>query len=79
MAIYTYTAKSGPDATIENTIEAESEQDAISKLTQLGLFPLAVELEDFAPKKQGFFSTKRIHTRDLVQFTRQFATLSTLE
>lgn len=75
MPRYIYTAKSQPNKTIQGDIEAESEQDAVNKLTKLGYFPVSVEPEDLSVNKQGFGQFWKISRRDIVLFTRQLSTL----
>jgi type II secretory pathway component PulF len=77
MPLYNYKAKKGPQEIIENTIEAESHQEVITKLTQQGLYPIQIELlGKVTPKTFGigsFFA--RISARDLNIFTHQLASL----
>ena len=76
MALYTYTAKSGPNKTVSGNIESESEQQAINKLTQLGLFPLSIVNEQFSLSGQDrLHRAPKISNKDLVLFTRQLSTL----
>jgi len=76
MSLYTYTAKSGPNKILKGSIEAESQQQAINKLTQLGLFPLSVVNEQLSLSGQGRSRrAPKISNKDLVQFTRQLSTL----
>ena len=74
MARYFYTAKSDPQKTIQGDIEAESEQDAIEKLTKLGYFPISVKSEEEAAGKPGAIKGK-VSKREIVLFTRQLSTL----
>lgn len=68
MSRYIYRAKKGPQDFIEGTIEAETESLALSKLSQMGYFPLSLRKEEFSGKV-------RLRPRDLANFTRQLATL----
>ncbi|MFA4991267.1 MAG: type II secretion system F family protein [Candidatus Omnitrophota bacterium] len=43
MAIYKYRAKKGPEDIIEGNIDAQSERDAIEKISQMGCVPLKIE------------------------------------
>ena len=45
MAIYLYTAKSSPSKILHGSIEAESEQEAVNRLTKMGYFPVSVKAE----------------------------------
>jgi general secretion pathway protein F len=84
---FIYKAKKGLDDTIRGTIDAENREEALSKLIQQGFFPISVEepgasgVSDAAggqrpqakPIKK---SSKRITTRDVLQFTQKLATLT---
>ncbi|MCX5712167.1 MAG: type II secretion system F family protein [Candidatus Omnitrophica bacterium] len=75
MPIYSYIAKSSPTQKIKGEIEAETEQDAINKISQKGLFPISVLTKGLAPVKNDILSFNRIPNRDVVMFTRQLASL----
>lgn len=75
MPIYTYIAKSTPQQSIKGNIEAESEQKAINKLTEMGLFPISVSIQNLTLDKTRGLSLKKISNRDVVIFTRQLSTL----
>lgn len=75
MARYIYTAKPAPDKTIQGNIEADSEQDAINKLTKLGYFPISVSTEDLSSSNPKFLQFRKISQREVVLFTRQLASL----
>jgi len=75
MPRYTYTAKSQPYETIQGEIEAESEQDVITKLTQMGYFPLYVKAKSLYLDKENIFRFRKISQKDVVLFTRQLSTL----
>ncbi len=72
MPSFIYTAKTGPSKTVSAQIEAESEQDAISKITKMGYFPISVKLDNTSLDKGVF---KKISKKDIVFFTSQLATL----
>ncbi|MBM3253639.1 MAG: hypothetical protein FJZ16_05265 [Candidatus Omnitrophica bacterium] len=75
MPRYTYIAKSQPRKTIQGNIEAESQQDAISKLTKMGYFPISLKPETSLLEKQGIFPLQKISNKDIVLFTRQLSSL----
>jgi type II secretory pathway component PulF len=75
MPRYTYLAKLNPQNTIQGEIEAETEQEAINKLTGMGYFTISVSLKTAALEKQGMFSLRKISKKDIVVFTRQLSTL----
>jgi len=75
MPRYTYKAKPEPNKTVSGYIEAESEQDAINKLTRMGHFPISVKYETLALEKKGGIAMRKIPKRDIAAFTRQLSTL----
>lgn len=75
MPTYTYIAKSTPQQRIKGNIEAESEQEAINKLTKMGLFPISVSIQNLTLDKTRGLSLKKFSNRDVVIFTRQLSTL----
>lgn len=75
MPRYTYIAKSQPTKTIQGNIEAESEQDAINKLTRIGYFPISVKHQTSSLEKRGLISFRKISNKDMVLFTRQLSSL----
>jgi len=75
MPRYTYIAKSQPNKTIQGDIEAESEQDAINKLTKMGYFPISVGAESLSFDKRSALSFGKISNREIVLFTRQASSL----
>ncbi|MDD2702662.1 MAG: type II secretion system F family protein [Candidatus Omnitrophica bacterium] len=75
MPRYIYTAKSHPDKIIQSSIEAESIQDAVNRVTDMGYFPLEIEYEKLHLQRvRGFFSA--VPMKDIVQVTYQLARLS---
>ncbi|MBI4706484.1 MAG: type II secretion system F family protein [Candidatus Omnitrophica bacterium] len=75
MPTFNYTAKPAPDKTTTGKIEAESQQDAINKLTVSGLYPISVSPEDFSAESRKFLSFKKVSKKDLVLFTGQLSGL----
>ena len=75
MPRYTYLAKIDPHKNTQGYIEAESEPDAINKLTQAGYFPIWVKYETPMLDKRGISSWRKIPRREIVLFTRQLSTL----
>ncbi len=77
MAKFFYKAKKGPKDLEQGSVEAESEAAAINKITQIGLYPISVTLEDETKvtqiKNLGFLN--RIRSRDLTTFTSQLSSL----
>ena len=50
MTLYKYRAKKGTQGVVEGKIEADSEKDAIEKLSQTGYLPLNVEVDSESEK-----------------------------
>lgn len=75
MPTYVYTVKSGPKNTIQGEIEAETEQEAVNKLTEMGYFPVSVLPKDLHLHKRDIFRFAKIPNRDIVLFTRQLSSL----
>ncbi|MEW6101851.1 MAG: type II secretion system F family protein [Candidatus Omnitrophota bacterium] len=75
MPKFIYTAKDSPQKAVQGEIEAESEQDAINKITRLGLFPVSVKSEDLTITRKGVLHLRRISSKEIVLFTRNLTTL----
>ena len=75
MARFFYRAKKGISDVAEGYIEADTEYIAISKLSQMGLYPLRVEKQDVRGGEPGFGFFNRVGTKDMAVFTQQFSDL----
>jgi type II secretory pathway component PulF len=75
MPRYIYTAKSHPQKIIRGDIEAESEQDAINKLTKIGCFPISIRIEDISLYRQDIWHFRKAHNKDIVLISRQLTGL----
>ena len=77
MAKFFYQARKGPKELEQGTIEAETESQAINKLTQMGFFPISVspEADILKGKSKGGGLFKSIRRGDLTVFTRQLSNL----
>lgn len=80
MQKFLYKARDGNKQMLEGTLEAESEQDALNQLTQMGYFPLSLQSDRSGPppadatdRGGGLFS--RVRRRDVTLVTRQLADL----
>jgi len=79
MRKFRYTAKDNRKEMITGILEADTEQEALAKLSQMGYFPLSIERDEASAEEQsvpqslGFFN--RIRRRDITFFTRQLADL----
>jgi type II secretory pathway component PulF len=78
MATYKYRAKKGPTDIIEGTIDAQSETEAVEKISQLGFTPIQIEKQvlGFEPQGPGLNkSLFRVRVREITVFSRQLASL----
>lgn len=75
MPRYVYIAKSQPHRTIQGDIEAQSEQDAVNKLTKMGYFPISVKSEAAILARHDVLGLQKVLSKDIVLFTRQLSTL----
>jgi len=75
MLKYNYCVKSTPDKIINGVIEAESEQDAVSKLAKLGYFPFSVKQVDAEVLNKSLFGARKLSEKDKVIFSSQLSTL----
>ena len=79
MPAYKYRAKQGPDAITEGVIEADSEQEAVDKVSQMGLFALSVTTQAVQPDARrempAVRSVGRIPGREITVVSRQLASL----
>ncbi|MFH0838757.1 MAG: type II secretion system F family protein [Candidatus Omnitrophota bacterium] len=82
MATYKYRAKKGPKEVTEGTIEAESENEAIEKVIQMGYVPVRMELYQGpllhtspVPGRSFAKSVGRIKSNEITIFSREFASL----
>jgi len=78
MNTYRYRAKKGHSEITEGSIEAQSEKEAIDKLSALGVMPLKLEQEAGGVEPNKAISGKphgKIKSREITIFTRQLASL----
>src|SRR3989339_34906 len=78
MPTYKYRAKKGPQDILEGTLEAQSQKEAVERLSQTGYLPLSVELEaraSFGRKQGARGALGRIKSREITLFSRQLASL----
>ena len=78
MPTYTYRAKKGPHDVIEGKIEAETEKEAIDKLSRTGYLPLRVEAKKEAGESKSHPVSKKYvkaKSREVTIFSRQLASL----
>ena len=83
MATYIYQAKKDPQNTIEGRVEAQSEREAIEKISLLGLVPVSLREDKVAAVEAAVAqvmalsgkSGVRLSSREITIFSRQLASL----
>lgn len=75
MPKYYYVAKADPNKQTKGEIEAASEQEAVSKLARMGLFPFSLRPAGVYPEMRDFPRLARISKKEIVIFTRQLSSL----
>ncbi|MFQ5796860.1 MAG: type II secretion system F family protein [Candidatus Bipolaricaulia bacterium] len=79
MQRFLYKAKDSRKQLMEGVLEAETEQGALARLSQMGYFPLSIQKEDAAPQRQSpsrsFSLFTGVRRRDITFFTRQLSDL----
>ena len=77
MPSFYYVAKRGPEEDIEGTLEAQSRRAALDHLVGLGYTPVRIQekKDRFSASLPSKKTGKRVPTRQLNIFTRQFASL----
>lgn len=74
MTAFKYTAQNSQGKIINGTVEASSRQGAIAALSREKLRPITIS--DGANSTKSFnFTSKKVHSTDLVIFTRQLSTM----
>jgi len=77
--IYKYRAKKGPQDIVDDTIEANTEKEAIEKISQLGYIPIRIEKFSPAIVEPHLTSEWKLHgkikSRQITIFSRQLASL----
>lgn len=76
MKKFKYRAKKGPEQTVEGVITAESQDEAIDKINEMGLFPVAVD-EEGNPQARRVrpFPAGKLKPREVITFYRQLGKL----
>ncbi|MBI5872528.1 MAG: type II secretion system F family protein [Candidatus Omnitrophica bacterium] len=80
MPKYIYRAKKGPTEIVKDVIEAQSKDEAVEKISRLGLLPLNIEEESAVAQKPGVsapvsLSGGRVPSREVTIFSRQLSSL----
>jgi type II secretory pathway component PulF len=78
VATYKYRAKKGSGETVEGGVEAQSEEEAVEKVNQMGYLPIFIRKERERAAQTAFAPVKpsiRIKPREITIFSRQLASL----
>jgi type II secretory pathway component PulF len=77
MSTYKYRAKKGPDEIVEGTIDAQSEREAVDKLSSMGCLPMHIEKggQSSSPVVPLRKTKGRMRSREITVFSRQLASL----
>ncbi|MFH2137143.1 MAG: type II secretion system F family protein [Candidatus Omnitrophota bacterium] len=78
MGVFKYRAKRGPKDIVESVISADSKEEAIEKISQMGYLPIKVEPSDASAAGEtarSRFSFKGISSKRLTILTRQLSIL----
>jgi type IV pilus assembly protein PilC len=72
---YIYTASNKDGKTVHGTIEANTKEQAIKNIQNLGMRPLVVKLVSGRQFRKYLLSRKKVKLKELVIFTRQLSTM----
>ena len=72
---YLVKARSRNGRLVESKLKAISESEALTRVRQMGMTPIAVEVANSGMKREIRFGKGRVKTKDLAIFSRQFATM----
>jgi type II secretory pathway component PulF len=75
--IYKYKAKKGPENLVEGKISAQSEKEAVEKITQMGYVPVYIQEETQKTKQSSTFNLSfgRVRSQDITIVSSQLASL----
>jgi type IV pilus assembly protein PilC len=72
---YLVKARSRTGRLVESKLKAVSEAEALTRVKQMGMTPIAVEVTNAGLKREIRFGKGRVKLKDLAIFSRQFATM----
>ena len=75
MTTFVYVAKKNTAETVKGNISANSQEEAVDLISQLGLLPVSVEVHSLEQQKSGLARPRPVKTKDLYLFSRQLANL----
>ncbi|HEX2933403.1 MAG TPA: type II secretion system F family protein, partial [Candidatus Binatia bacterium] len=80
MAFYQYRAADHAGKVVEGVMEADAEQSVIARLREMGCVPLRIAMPSeraagAARQHAALFAKRKVNQQQLLQFTRELATL----
>jgi type IV pilus assembly protein PilC len=72
---YLVKARSRNGRLVESRLKAVSEAEALTRVKQMGMTPIAVEVTNAGLKREIHFGKGKVKLKDLAIFSRQFATM----
>jgi len=75
MPVFQYKAKKQDTGTVEGQLIASTKEEAVERIHNLGLFPVAIEESISSQKRKGFSFRKKVTSRELHIFSRQLVSL----
>ena len=77
METYSYKAVSADGKDKKGTLQAETREEALKKVKDMGMIPVSVEAQNALNKdiELPFMTTKKVSSRDMSVFCRQFASI----
>ncbi len=78
MPKYYYSAKENPAEIKDGLVEADNEEQALKKISELGLFPIEIRQQGLSRKLtflQQLKQKRKIRHQDVINFTRQLSSL----
>lgn len=75
MPTFKYLAKDGPIKTKQGVIEAQTKEEAVEKISQLGYLPVRVDEDIFVARSRSSLLPFKVKSRHITILTRQLASL----
>lgn len=75
MSVYVYKAKKDAEKTVTGRINAQTEEEAIDLIHQLGFLPVSVELDSSEVEAKHFKRAGKVRSKEVYIFSRQLANL----
>jgi type II secretory pathway component PulF len=75
MPLYSYKAKKGASETVSGQLSAQSQDEAIELISQMGLLPVSIREEGFKEKSADQLKPHKVKSKEMYLFSRQLANL----